>query len=171
MEFNKNVEWYWNIGRRINNKLININIKTIKSCTVAYLSGEGLDNAEEAENELYWLLRSRGFDIDSPAILIYYDNPNENVKWDVCIPVNYEIEYDEFEVKTLYRARVASIIHHGNYKNVKNSIDKLLKWISDSNYEIVDNIRELHISEEETEIQIPIKSKYGFFKRLIKLFG
>ena len=151
--------------------LDDVNIKTIKSCTVAYLSGEGLDNAEEAENELYWLLRSRGFDIDSPAILIYYDNPNENVKWDVCIPVNYEIEYDEFEVKTLYRARVASIIHHGNYKNVKNSIDKLLKWISDNNYEIVDNIRELHISEEETEIQIPIKSKYGFFKRLIKLFG
>ena len=139
-----------------------IRIKSLPGYRVLYLSGVGLDNAEEAENRLYWLIRSKGFDSKENAILIYYDNPlkdlPEKINWNVCVPFNKEIKLEEdFKIMTLENERVASIIHKGSYDKINKTLNKLFKWISSNNYKISGNIREIHISNKEVEIQIPIK--------------
>ena len=38
---------------------------------------------------------------------------------------------EEFKIMNLDRIKVASIIHKGHYKNINDTLKKILKWISE----------------------------------------
>ena len=60
------------------------------------------------------------------------------------------------------------IYHKGAYDNLRDSYNKILKYIEDNEYEIIDNVRECYIDgcwnkDDEndylTEIQFPVRKK------------
>lgn len=76
------------------------------------------------------------------------------------------VEGDGIKFMKLESIRVLSIMHHGSYSNLRESYLKLLKYIEDNHFEIIDSPRECYIDgcwnkENEndylTEIQFPIK--------------
>lgn len=78
------------------------------------------------------------------------------------------IENENIKFKTLKPIKAICIYHKGSYDNLRDSYNKILKYVENNNLKIIDEIRECYIdgcwnkeSEDEylTEIQIPIAEK------------
>lgn len=77
-------------------------------------------------------------------------------------------ETDNIKFMKIDPVTVVSIYHKGSYNNLRDSYNKILKYIEMNNYEIVENVRECYIDgcwnkEDEqdylTEIQFPVMKK------------
>ncbi|MCY6369931.1 MerR family transcriptional regulator [Clostridium ganghwense] len=101
------------------------------------------------------------------GVIVSEDNLNMN-RFDkytaVCILIEDKLKYSN--VKKLPAGKYACIYYKGPYKESYKAYEKLLKYLSDNNYEIVGDALEIGLidcsvvlNEDEylTEIQIPIK--------------
>lgn len=77
-------------------------------------------------------------------------------------------ETDQIKFEVLNEATVVSLYHKGSYDNLRDSYNKILKYIENNGYEIIDSARESYIdgcwNKEDvndylTEIQFPVRKK------------
>ena len=78
------------------------------------------------------------------------------------------VETDRIKFMTLDSITAVCIYHKGSYENLRDSYNIILKYIEDSGYEIIDNVRECYIdgcwnkdaeNDYLTEIQFPVRKK------------
>lgn len=103
---------------------------------------------------------------------IYHDGDyrDEDIDVELCQSV-VEIKSDTDEVKFKEFPGVkqaACLLHHGPYDNLRSTYQKLVQWIEENDYLLVDNPRESYIdgiwnkndvADWLTEVQIPIIKK------------
>lgn len=94
-----------------------------------------------------------------------YKDHNFNIEYCEAV-TEYGKETETIKFKKLPSILVVSTLHKGSYNDLRNAYNYLFSWISENNYECVDNAREVYIdgiwnkeNEKEwlTELQIPIR--------------
>lgn len=72
---------------------------------------------------------------------------------------------DRVTMRELEKAEVASTVHRGEYTNISEAYNALMRWIEENGYSIAGKFREVYLKEPEpdsspedylTEIQVPI---------------
>jgi len=106
--------------------------------------------------------------IAGPPICVCHDKEYKETDADleVCFPVATDFESTErIECEELPAHEMATLIHKGPYDTLGESYGKILAWINENGYQIIDWSREVYLSDPEqvspeeyiTEIQFPVR--------------
>jgi DNA-binding transcriptional MerR regulator len=129
-------------------------------------------------SKLYKELKKLNISTIGPEITFYYNE--EYTETDLDMEVSIVIEGNSVEIdkikeseltfkKISNQEKVASLIYSGSYEGVEGGIIELLKWIGSNNWEVIGELREIHLSgpahvddmvqdHAVIELQIPIKN-------------
>ena len=126
----------------------------------------------ELLGQVYPTLYSQGIMPTSAPGILYHDTEfkSQGIDVEVIYPVTKEVK-DSVKIndtvtmapRELASAKVASIIHKGDYETLESSYKVLGQWIESNQYQIVGSARELYLSPPDapdgaiTEIQFPVK--------------
>lgn len=96
-----------------------------------------------------YVARHEGARADKPPFTIYYDDEYRDAEIDceVCVPLKYALpESESIRVrKTPKQFNVACVVHVGNYSQIDQAYNALLKWIDSNGYQMKGPIREMYL--------------------------
>ncbi len=147
-------------------KLNNMKVASIKTHISAY------SDQAHLWDELLMYLKKEKVKFLPERFTIYYDMQNTETQMEIEVCKRVAMDFkgnDRIMCKDINsQQEVAYLLHTGNHDSVLKSYEKILFWIEENNYEIIDNIQEEFHMEDSmtnnpkefiTEIQIPIKRK------------
>ena len=147
--------------------------KTIEDQKVAIMNYKGsLNDMEVLIGKLSGWVEVEEIETIGDLFAIFYNNPRtvkeEEVVYDVGIPINHELEPDETEeirVVKIIRNKVLSGIHNGSLDNIQETYNTMAEYSIENKYDIIGSPKEVYIknkfeveNEEDmiTEIQLPV---------------
>jgi DNA-binding transcriptional MerR regulator len=119
-------------------------------------------------NEIYGWLGRNGFQLNEPAIALFYDEEykERDVDQEVAIPIKEANvpENDRIKVRELPAIEMAaSTVMKGSYDNFTQTYGQLMNWIKENGYQITGPNREVYLvgggedpNDNVTEIMFPV---------------
>jgi DNA-binding transcriptional MerR regulator/DNA gyrase inhibitor GyrI len=118
--------------------------------------------------------RSFGRLICGKPLLLHYDNEfrEDDADFEACLPIRQRKSVEGTSVRELPGVRCVALVHKGPYDQMGRSYAKVLKWIKERNYKVVQPTREVYLKgpgmifrgnpkNYVTEIQIPVEIMIG----------
>ena len=151
-----------------------VKVKMVEGFHVAFIKEVGdYNKVGSVIEELYIWLGEREAKIAGHCFGMYYQDdpekiPVESLRWEICIPIEAELEGDErVGIKDIPETEVAYLIHKGSYETVGQDWKKLYEWIFRNNYIptgpgkgiYLNNPKEVPEDSLLTEIQVPVGKK------------
>ena len=147
--------------------------KTIEDQKVAIMNYKGsLNDMEVLIGKLSGWVEVEEIETIGDLFAIFYNNPrtvkDDEVVYDVGIPINPELDPDETEeirVVNIIEHKVLSGIHNGSLDNIQETYNTMAEYSIENKYDIIGSPKEVYIknkfeveNEEDmiTEIQLPV---------------
>ncbi len=85
--------------------------------------------------------------INGPAFCLYHDehHADENMNIECCVPINRKLPAAGIKYSTLKGARMASIVHEGDYATLWKSYQKIVDYINKKDFPIRPPTREIYL--------------------------
>lgn len=149
---------------------------TTEPITVAFLSMRGpYAQMPEAFGRLYGLAGANGLNPVGMPAAVYFTSPQEvpeaEARWELWVPVagdpaEREPGDDDFGVKRVAPALVASVMHRGPYETMATTYAQLMQFVASQGYAPAGPPMERYYSDPEevppeeylTEIMMPVRS-------------
>jgi effector-binding domain-containing protein len=91
------------------------------------------------------------------------------LEFKACMPITgLQPNQESFQFFELPPVQLACTIHYGEYSTLPQTLEKLILWLSDNNYEVIGDVRETYLEhplsvpesdQYRTEIAVPIQKR------------